>query len=709
MTEHTHHHASPPEKSTHVASESLSSNESPTSPVSSTHDPNAILSLQRRRGNAYVRQVLSVQRQSRPRNNTAPQNVLAELMPGPRVEETPTGITIPLPRNRRVSVIGPVASDGVRRFSYQVVPPANLRGYSIIRIVAAPGVRIVYDNFPDASFLSLELPLVEVFRVQNVNRVPPQGQPILPDQFQGPVGSRQSSLGVGIQAVERGNGVDLVFAPDMRRGLRVMVNSRSPDDRFAYEIAYAPSDVLHRRPILRVVKTPDVVVTLLGLTHGEITRDFVWEVYQVPNAAQVPAQGTTLAPIGQRLTTLPAQTEFSPEDQLLQFAIGLLPVVGELVAIAEFAYGAYMGRALFGGQRLDQDQIELLGLSAAMSVVSLGMSAVQGATQLARMVNRQPQELTAMARALAELGPAERQQVENMARRLQRGQPLNAEQQQQAQAILRRVENRGEQPVQTASQTTRTTPDTPQSVASPSSNTPPAGGSTTPAAPANNTPPSPPGRRQPPPIPDRAARLVNVPEATVMQAPNPTSYVMHRRMYNQALNASPEREVVLYRNMTTGEYLLIQGTSGTVPIDERAFNALAGSGGGTWHMVRHSHPQPGRGEWIIASLFPSGAMGRESADFLVLYNAYIATNPTNRAGRRAVQSAIDVPMPDGSFRETRFGINPNSPNPWWVEVPRPDGPGRVRREFPSINDYHEYLNRNFNTGYPIFRPSEFQL
>jgi hypothetical protein len=84
--------------------------------------------------------------------------------------------------------------------------------------------------------------------------------------------------------------------------------------------------------------------------------------------------------------------------------VGVIPVVGDLVAIAEFVYGASVHRDLWTGRRLSDADVALLGAFAAMSAVPLAGEASRAGRAVAGLGGRAAD--AAIARAIAALSGA---------------------------------------------------------------------------------------------------------------------------------------------------------------------------------------------------------------------------------------------------------------------------------------------------------------
>jgi hypothetical protein len=100
------------------------------------------------------------------------------------------------------------------------------------------------------------------------------------------------------------------------------------------------------------------------------------------------------------------------------------------------------GRAFWGGHRLQQEEVELMGLFAALSVISVASEAISGARSLARLAGREAtraNEFENIAPSLSRLDQQQHGEVEHLAATIRRGEGLSPDEQARAQSVLRRV------------------------------------------------------------------------------------------------------------------------------------------------------------------------------------------------------------------------------------------------------------------------------
>ncbi|NEQ20279.1 MAG: hypothetical protein F6K28_13745, partial [Microcoleus sp. SIO2G3] len=168
--------------------------------------------------------------------------------------------------------------------------------------------------------------------------------------------------------------------------------------------------------------------------------------------------------------------------------------------------------------------------------------------------------------------------------------------------------------------------------------------------------------------------------------------------------AARSKEVALYRNTQTGEFIIIQGNDQTVYVEEsgtgseRQLEAPGGAGVaqrwkeildgqdvGHWALVAHSHPvDPNTGVVADRDRFPSGSTG----DMGVLIQE------SDLAGGQPRSSRINYETAEGP-NHTDFGYNPSASNPFWINFPDPNTGQRQRLEFPDLAAYHTWMRETF--------------
>jgi hypothetical protein len=184
-----------------------------------------------------------------------------------------------------------------------------------------------------------------------------------------------------------------------------------------------------------------------------------------------------------------------------------------------------------------------------------------------------------------------------------------------------------------------------------------------------------------------------LPHETVMQAPNARSRTESLEMYENAWNDTPGREVALYRNTVTGEYIIVQGKETVVSVgdkqaprgagEQQRWKELldAGADVGHWELEAHVHPIGPGGAVTGENMWPSGAKADMGA---VTYEARRSGQPR--------QSRIDYDIAPGQRGHTEFGYDPtNTAEPIWVDVPTDMQGGRFRWRFRSMESYHDFM------------------
>jgi len=187
------------------------------------------------------------------------------------------------------------------------------------------------------------------------------------------------------------------------------------------------------------------------------------------------------------------------------------------------------------------------------------------------------------------------------------------------------------------------------------------------------------------------AEIMLMPEETVMQAPDPKDPAGTQEMYRNSIAEDPLREVAVYRNTETGEYIVIQGNESTVQV---ASGEAPRDGGnvqrwkeildgrpdvGRWELDAHSHPSnPATGVVEPVNQWPSGGNGDMGA----------IANEAQASGKPR-SSRIDYTTTEGAGH-TDFGFDPTQEKPYWVD--RPDGNGgRVVDRFKTMESYHDFM------------------
>jgi hypothetical protein len=329
---------------------------------------------------------------------------------------------------------------GHQAFAWDYLPAEEGRSCRVLRIVAAPGVRIVPEGWPAQYFCGMEHPEVEVFRVQDPALVPPQGQDIIPSRYVGEVDpfppSRMLVMMSDFVVRTTPTRVDIIYPPG---NISVIIDVRNlvGTDRFAYEID--PGDMHGYGAEIRVVKTPTTPIRVrapMGIMAVAV------RVFEVDNIADVPPQGRPIHPIGRELPNVRAEVVWTTEQEVARIffpiAISLIPVVGEIYMIADFIYGMRTGHD-FMYNELDFDGKVMLGFGALLGIVGLGVRAIP---LIARAIQRGPEAAKNLAAAIRELSAEERATINRVQDLLRRGQKVSPADAEAVARLLQRVNAR---------------------------------------------------------------------------------------------------------------------------------------------------------------------------------------------------------------------------------------------------------------------------
>jgi hypothetical protein len=181
----------------------------------------------------------------------------------------------------------------------------------------------------------------------------------------------------------------------------------------------------------------------------------------------------------------------------------------------------------------------------------------------------------------------------------------------------------------------------------------------------------------------------------VIQLKNTTSLREHEQLVYQMLRDDPTREIGLFRNSKSGEWIVVRGKKMTVVVesqpgsgDEKGGSGPRGAGQrqrwkelldhgsdvGEWELIAHSHPTE-RGQRVTRiAQYPSGYKG----DFSVL------RAESDRDGQP--RSSSIYYLDNGVRRTTTFGYDPRNMRPYWIQLP-----GEPPRRFTTLQAYHDHL------------------
>jgi hypothetical protein len=330
---------------------------------------------------------------------------------------------------------------GHQAFAWEYLRAEEGRSCRILRIVAAPGVRIVPEGWPAQYICGMEHPGIEVFRVQDPALVPPQGQLIVPSRYVGtvdPFPASRMPLAKMPDFVVRSTPtrVEIAFTPG---NITVVIDVRNlvATDRFAYEIN--PGDALGRGAEVRIVKTPTTPI-LVRAPAGAFL--FPIRIFEVDNVADVPPQGRPIHPVGRELSSVRGEAIFTTETQIARFAfpiiISLIPIVGEIYMIADFVYGLSTDHDLMGNP-LDLDGKVMLGFGALVGLVGLG---VRGLPLIVRAIRRGPEAAESLSAAIRELSAEDQATIKRVEDLVRRGQKVSPADEEAVARLLQRVNAR---------------------------------------------------------------------------------------------------------------------------------------------------------------------------------------------------------------------------------------------------------------------------
>ncbi|RKH55868.1 hypothetical protein D7W81_35310 [Corallococcus aberystwythensis] len=126
-----------------------------------------------------------------------------------------------------------------------------------------------------------------------------------------------------------------------------------------------------------------------------------------------------------------------PEEVVLEIALGLLPVTGEVGDLS----GVVLGQSLLGHPLTDGERL-LCAVSVVLPVVSgrLLSEGVQGAERVALLTGRSLREVQVLQRVVQHLSPREAQELRRVLRAAGRGESVSAEDVERLRAIAMRLE-----------------------------------------------------------------------------------------------------------------------------------------------------------------------------------------------------------------------------------------------------------------------------
>ncbi|NOK36316.1 hypothetical protein HMI49_24225 [Corallococcus exercitus] len=126
-----------------------------------------------------------------------------------------------------------------------------------------------------------------------------------------------------------------------------------------------------------------------------------------------------------------------PEEVVLEIALGLLPVTGEVADVG----GVVLGQSLLGYPLTDGERL-LCAVSVALPVVSgrLLSEGAQGVERVALLTGRSLREVQVLQRVVQHLSPQEAQELRRVLRAAGRGEAVSAEDVERLRALAKRLE-----------------------------------------------------------------------------------------------------------------------------------------------------------------------------------------------------------------------------------------------------------------------------
>ena len=204
-------------------------------------------------------------------------------------------------------------------------------------------------------------------------------------------------------------------------------------------------------------------------------------------------------------------------------------------------------------------------------------------------------------------------------------------------------------------------------------------------------------------------RMGQVKEGSVFIHPDAKSLSAANDNFTALVTADPSREVAIYHNPVTGEYLVIQGGPKSVAVITsegeihgpgiKAFPAaLLASRGGHWELQLHNHPNVG-GEAAtrISRRLPSGHGG----DYTVLEMEakFLAARSDDGKASRTSRIAYND---NGTIRYTVFGVEVDNGKVRYTLTFEAETHGlHLTEHFETIADYHRYVEVVAGIKYPV--------
>ncbi|WP_133869345.1 hypothetical protein [Ilumatobacter fluminis] len=164
--------------------------------------------------------------------------------------------------------------------------------------------------------------------------------------------------------------------------------------------------------------------------------------------------------------------------------------------------------------------------------------------------------------------------------------------------------------------------------------------------------------------------------------------VASRELFEGFVDQTPDMEIGLVRNNETGEYIVVQGSPGSVDTRHgqgRIWEELMSPDSalrGRWELIVHSHPVDASGTTPPYARVPSGGAGDM---WISVHQAQLTGQSVTQEIRITTDAGADV---------TRYGFDPNHEKPYFIDFPGPDGTRQPHR-FATIEDYHDWYRGEF--------------
>ncbi len=172
-------------------------------------------------------------------------------------------------------------------------------------------------------------------------------------------------------------------------------------------------------------------------------------------------------------------------------------------------------------------------------------------------------------------------------------------------------------------------------------------------------------------------------------------YITHvHRTMNERIRQDPSREVGLYHNLLTGEWIIIQGDRASVQLPRPTQDWFSSQAvgeflvdqsalGTNWIAVAHSHPSTGGVS--LSNRFPSGAVGDMGIQVM-------ACARNNGQPQSSIIRYLDAA---GNVQQTTFGVDLSQSNPIWISFIDPTTQQVVRHDFADVTSYQDYFQDRF--------------